>query len=171
MSDNTLVSLYYSQRSTILLILFRKVRILESKCTYNSLQSLFLAVPAPVSVMVRSNESNPIRPIASDVSLQCDVALRSLGSDIPWPVAINMIWIGPNSMVPIMTNQTLLSRGMRNASAMITLHSFGRSDSGNYSCAAFLTSSSLLLNTSQSLSSTTVVTTGMEKSFNNQQHS
>ena len=77
-----------------------------------------------------------------------------MGIDIP--VTINMIWIGPNSMVPIMTNQTLLSRGVKNASTMITLHSFGRSDSGNYSCAAFLTSSSLLLNTSQSLSSTIV---------------
>ena len=122
---------------------------------------LFLAVPAPVSVIVRSNKSNPIRPIASDVSLQCDVELSVLGSHVP--LTVNVIWIGPNSEVPIATNRTLSSEGMRNTSIMITVHSFRRLDSGNYSCTAFLSSTSLLLNTSQSLSSTIMVTTGMRK--------
>ena len=50
---------------------------------------LFLAVPAPISVIVRSTKSNPIRPIASDMSLQCDVELSVLGSHIP--VTVNVI--------------------------------------------------------------------------------
>lgn len=121
---------------------------------------LFLAVPAPVSIIVRSNKLNPIRPIASDVSLQCDVELSVLGRQIP--LAVNVMWIGPNSEVPIATNRTLLSEGMRNTSVMITVQAFGRLDSGNYSCTAFLSSTSLFLNISQSLSSTIVVTTGMK---------
>lgn len=47
--------------------------------------------------------SNPIRPIASDVSLQCDIELSPLDSDIP--VTVKVIRIGPNSMVPVAINQ------------------------------------------------------------------
>ena len=99
------------------------------------------------------------------MSLECDVVLSS---NIDIPVTVNVIWIGPNSDVPMATNQTLVNKGTTLIAVMITFASFGRMDSGNYTCTGFLSSTSLFLNTSQSLSSTIMVTTGTEElKFNN----
>ena len=106
-----------------------------------------------------SSKPNPIRPIASDMFLECNVEYSTLCFN--FPITLNVMWTGPNSNAPIATNQTLLNAGIRNTSVTIMVYSFGRQDSGNYSCRAFLSSTSMFLNTSQSLSSTIVVTTGM----------
>ena len=126
---------------------------------------IFVTVTAPTSVTVMSSKPNPIRPIASDMLLECNVEYSE--SCFNFPITVNVIWTGPNSNAPIATNQTLLNVGIRNTSVMIMVYSFGRQDSGNYSCRAFLSSTSMFLNNSRSLSSTIVVTTGTKLKYCN----
>ena len=78
-----------------------------------------------------SNKSNPIRPVGSDVTLTCTV---DLDPAVDVPVTVNTEWTGPDevtlySSAPVMKNLTRYI-------STVNISSFGRNQSGYYSCAA-----------------------------------
>ena len=121
-------------------------------------------VPAPSSVTVTSNQfgSNPIWSIGSDVYLICTVRL-SPAVDVP--VTVNTVWTGPDGIVfhsdpeAVMENHNVYT-------STVTISSFGREQSGNYTCTASVNSSTPFLDDSNSTSHTTEVTVGKHKSNN-----
>ena len=97
------------------------------------------AVPTPSSVILSSSTPNPARPIGSAVTLTCTVHVE-LSQAVDIPVTINIAWTGPAEFT---TTNTLFHVGMQstikfNSTAMIS--SFGREQSGVYTCTATLNS-------------------------------
>lgn len=85
-------------------------------------------VPAPESIATVSNKPNPIRPIGSTVTLSCIVEL-SPAVDVP--VNVNIQLRDPAGRT-LTTTLPLVSGSSYTATAMIS--SFGRSQSGIYTC-------------------------------------
>ena len=111
---------------------------------------LIFTVPAPSSVTVTSDKPNPISPIGSHIILVCTVEL-SPAVDIP--VTVSTVWTGPNGEFfhsdpeAIMENHTVYT-------STVTISSFGREQSGNYTCTASVNSSTLFVDDSNSTSNT-----------------
>ena len=101
---------------------------------------------------VTSHPVSPIHPNGSNVTLTCTVEL-SPAVDVP--VTVNTVWTGPAGFMvaqpAIGSTTTYISTAM--------VRSFGRNQSGNYTCAAIASSDSHNLRTS-SQSSTEIITTG-----------
>ena len=91
------------------------------------------AVPAP-TVTLSSSIPNPIPPFGSNVTLTCTVEL-SPAVDIP--VNVN-IQLSDPAEDPLATTPLSVSGSNHTTTAMIT--SFGRSDSGVYTCRATVNS-------------------------------
>ena len=101
-----------------------------------------------------SNPTSPIRPIESAVTLNCTVELSPL---VDVPVTVNVHLSDPTGS-PLTTTTPSVSGSNHTTTAMIS--SFGRNQSGNYSCTATLTSDSLFLTNSGSLSAESYITVG-----------
>ena len=93
------------------------------------------AVPAP-AVTLSSSIRNPIPPFGSDVILACTVEL-SPAVDVP--VTVNVQLSDPAGS-PLITTPPSVSGFTYTSTAMIS--SFGRSDSGVYTCRASVSSAS-----------------------------
>ena len=117
--------------------------------------SLFIAVPRPTSVLVRSHPANPI---GTDVTLTCIVEL-SQAVDIP--VTVNTYLLGPvgfsvNNSVTVMGRTTTYT-----TTAVIS--SFGIDNTGSYICVGALNSTKSnedLLTASTGNGGQTRITTG-----------
>ena len=92
------------------------------------------AVPPP-SIHIASNQTNPIRPIGSAVSLTCIVELN-LAVDIP--VIVNIQLRDPAGRI-LTTTTPSVSGSTYTTTA--TISSFGRERSGEYTCRASIGSS------------------------------
>ena len=107
----------------------------------NSLILFNIAVPAPVSVSVTSDPVSPIQPVGSAVALTCTVELSPAVVTLA-NLTVTTVWTGPagfnatNTAQPVMGNTTTYI-----STAMVS--SFGRNDSGYYSCKSNITSNSL----------------------------
>ena len=112
------------------------------------------AVPAPTSVSVTSNVPNPIRPVGSTVTLICTVFLAEYVDGL----TVNTDWTGPNGFSENGMAQHMGSTSTYTSTAMVS--SFGRDQSGNYTCTATVSSTSSFLSTSTSLSDIARVRTG-----------
>ena len=108
------------------------------------------SVPVITSVTVTSSKSNPIRPVGSDVTLTCTVEL-STAVDVP--VTVNTMWTGPDAL---RYSSDSVLENITSYTSTINISSFGRNQSGNYTC----NSSVSFLNNSGSQSTTTEVTVG-----------
>lgn len=102
-----------------------------------NIDSFFLTVPSPISVMVLSNILNPIRPIGSSVTLICTVYL-SPAVDIP--VTVNTVWTGPAGFM--MTNIAAVAVNATTYISISLIDYFERDQFGNYTCAASVSSRS-----------------------------
>ena len=91
-------------------------------------------VPAPTSVNVTSNVSNPIRPVGSTVTLTCTVVLAEYVDGL----TVNTELTGPNGFSENGMAQHMASTTTYTSTAMIS--SFGRAQSGNYTCTATVSS-------------------------------
>ena len=111
-------------------------------------------VPAPTSVSVTSDLPNPIRPVGSTVTLICTVVLAEYVDGL----TVNTEWTGPNGFSENGMAQRMGSTSTYTSTAIVS--SFGRDQSGNYTCTATVSSTSSFLSTSDSLSKTTSVTVG-----------
>ena len=123
---------------------------------YNSLKlqlhqthNLLSLVPRPATIRISTNQDNPlmVRPVGSTVTLTCMADLDPAIGDIP--VIVNIELRDPAGS-PLATTAPSVSGFTYTTSA--TISSFGRSDSGVYTCTAgvspspsnpFLSSSSL----------------------------
>jgi hypothetical protein len=106
------------------------------------------AVPDPTTVMLSSSIPNPIPPFGSDVTLTCAVEF-SPAVDVP--VAVNTEWTGPYHGLSA-TDPLMESTNRYTSTA--TVSSFGRDQSGYYSCSASISSKSPLLDDSTSTTTT-----------------
>ena len=122
-------------------------RELSACCRFTSYftTDIFLTVPAPAFVTVTSNKPNPIQPVGSDVTLTCTVEL-SPAVDVP--VTVNTVWTGPDEFMTANTAQPVMgSTTTYTSTAMVS--SFGRDQSGNYTCTATVSSTAQFINDSE----------------------
>ena len=108
--------------------------------------------------MVTTSQANPIRPIGSAVTLTCTVELSPL---VDVPVTVTTMWTGPAGFMTINTAQPVMgSTTTYTSTAMVS--SFGRDQSGVYSCRALVrsTSSNTFLTDSAGLTERATVTVG-----------
>ena len=91
--------------------------------------TIFPLVPNATSIVITSSQANPIRPIGSTVTLTCTVGLSPLVDIL---VTVNTEWTGPDGFTTINTAQPVMGSTNYTSTAMVS--SFGREQSGNYTC-------------------------------------
>ena len=116
-------------------------------------------VPAPSSVTVTSDPISPIRPIGSNVTVNCTVEL-SPAVDVP--VTVNTVWTGPDGFMTTNTAQPVILENTTTYSSTAVVSSFGRDQSGVYNCTATIKSMNMseFLSDSESLSGRMNITVG-----------
>ena len=114
----------------------------------------YCVVPAPTSVSVTSDLPNPIRPVESTVTVTCTVVLAEYVDSL----TVNTELTGPNGFSENGMAQRMGSTTTYTSTAMVS--SFGRDQSGNYTCTANVSSISSFLTTSSSLQDIARVTAG-----------
>ena len=82
--------------------------------------------------MLSSSIPNPIPPFGSDVTLTCAVELSPA---VDAPVTINTVSITPEGSITSSTAQAVMGSSTNYASAFL-ISSFGRINSGLYTCGA-----------------------------------
>ena len=92
-------------------------------------------------MVVNSNYSNSILTVGSNITLSCTVKLSAV---VDIPVTVGTEWTGPNNTTLTATGQTShvpqLNVGSTTSfTATATVTSFGRENSGNYTCIATVT--------------------------------
>lgn len=118
------------------------------------------AVPAPTSVILSSSTPNPVRPIGSTVNLICIVHME-LGLAVDVPVMLTIKWTGPDGFTATNTSRPSMGGTAASNTSRVVFSSFGREQSGIYTCTAILSSSSTnlyLINTSTTPESIHVTT-------------
>ena len=119
-------------------------------------------VPAPTSVSVTSNVSNPIRPVRSTVTLTCTIVLAEYVDGL----TVNIELTGPNEFSDKGMAQRMGSTSTHTGTAMVSL--FGRDQSGNYTCTATVSSTMSPSFLRDSVTSSSIrVTVGMFSSLIN----
>ena len=113
-------------------------------------------VPAPTSVNVTSDQPNPIRPFGSTVTLTCTVVLAEYVECL----TVNTEWTGPNGFSQNEMAQRMGSTTTYTSTAMVS--SFGRDQSGDYTCTATVNSTSSFITNVASLSGTSQFFVGKE---------
>ena len=119
-----------------------------------------ILVPAPTSVRVTSDQANPlaVRPIGSaTVTLTCTV---ELSPSVDVSVTVNTVWTGPDNLNTTIMAQQMGSTTTYTSTAMVS--SFGRDQSGNYTCTATVSSTSQFIMNSMASTQPTRVTVGKE---------
>ena len=115
------------------------------------LKSLFTLVPGMIYVNISSDPVSPIWPFGSDVNLTCTVEL-SPAVDVP--VTVTTVWTGPDGFMTTNTTQTVMGSNTTYTS-VVMVSSFGRNQSGNYTCTATISSTApFLLRSTQSATKT-----------------
>ena len=115
----------------------------------------FISVPNP-TVTVTSDQPNPIGSVGANVTLTCAVEF-TLTVDIL--ITVNTVWTGPDGFMTTNTAQSVMgSTTTYTSTAMVS--SFGRDQSGDYTCTATVSSTSSFVISSGSHSGTTNVIVG-----------
>ena len=105
---------------------------------------------------VTSDPASPIQPIGSAVTLICTVEL-SPAVDVP--VTVNTVWTGPAGFSTTNTAQAMAGSTTTYTSTVV-VGSFGRDQSGEYSCTAMVSSLSPFLTDSEEQQSASNITVG-----------
>ena len=117
---------------------------------------LLYSVPAPV-VTITSDPVSPVQPVGVDVTLICTV---ELSPSVDIPVTVNTVWTGPDNLNRNIMAQQMGSTTTYTSTAMVS--SFGRNQSGNYTCTANVISISVpFILTSDFRTVTSRITVGM----------
>ena len=111
-------------------------------------------VPIPTSVIIISNPVSPVRPVESNVTVTCNVRL-SPAVDVP--VTVNFKVIDPVGSL-LTTTTPSVSGSTYTSTAMV--NTFGRSQSGEYTCRASISSLSPFLIDSGVKASASNITVG-----------
>ena len=118
----------------------------------------FSLVPSPTTVIVTSVTLSPIRPVGSAVTMTCTVELSPV---VNIPVNVTTVWTGPAGLMTTNTAQPVVGSTTNYASTAM-IRSFGRNESGVYTCTATATTTSAYLRDSASHSGTATLTVGKE---------
>ena len=116
--------------------------------------NLSFSVLAPMLISISSNPASPIRPIGSAVNLTCTVILSPL-VNVPVTVAIHL---SEPFGSPLTTTTPSISGSTYTSTAMIS--SFGKEESGFYTCRASISSNFPFIRDSRPNSVTSKVTVG-----------
>jgi hypothetical protein len=96
---------------------------------------IFLTVPPPTSVLIRSDPANPIE---TDVTLTCSMELNEA---VDIPVIVNTHFLGPDGF--FVNNSGIVepvTRSTTTYTTTTTISSFGIDNTGTYFCAAGINS-------------------------------
>ena len=115
-------------------------------------------VPVPTSVVITSDPVSPIRPVGSNVILTCTVELSPV---VDVPVTVNTEWTGPDGVT--LSSTTPVMESLTRYTSTVMVSSFGRDQSGNYTCTATVSSTSSFLTDSGSQSETARITVTVGK--------
>ena len=105
-------------------------KVCQSQIFASMQTDFYFLVPAPMLISVTSNPTSPIRPIGSAVNLTCIVVLSPF-VDVPVTVAIHL---SDPAGSPLTTTTPSVSGSNYTSTSMV--NSFGREDSGLYTCRA-----------------------------------
>ena len=111
-------------------------------------------------MIVSASSSNPVRPIGSAVNLTCTVHVElSPAADVP--VILNIVWTGLDRFTTVNASQPVLG-SFTTYTSVAVVSSFGRNESGIYTCTASLSSlpTNLYLNNGSTMSELIHITTG-----------
>ena len=111
-----------------------------------------IVVPTP-AVSITSN----IVTVGNSVTLTCTV---ELSSSVDVPVTVNTVWTGPDNFNRNVMAQRIGSTATYTSTVMVS--SFGRDQSGDYTCTATVSLTSPFITGSMSSSPLTRVTVGKE---------
>ena len=92
-------------------------------------------------MVCNSATSNPVRPIGSAVTLTCIVCVK-LEPAVDVPVILNTVWTGPNGFTATNISQPIFGINSTTYISKAIISSFGRTQSGVYTCMATLNASS-----------------------------
>ena len=93
---------------------------------------------------ITSDPVSPIRPVGSTVTLTCTVVFSTA---VNVEVDVNTAWTGPDGFMTTNTAQPVMeSTTTYTSTAMVS--SFGRNQSGNYTCTATVSLTSSLISSS-----------------------
>ena len=112
-------------------------------------------VPAPISITIDFSPGIPIRPVGTTVTLTCTVVLDP---SVDVPVTVNTVWTGPDNF-----NMNIMAQQMGSTTtytSTVIVSSFGRDQSGNYTCTATVSSASPFIVGTEEIDTTDEVTTG-----------
>ena len=108
----------------------------------NLILNIHYKLSAPASVRVTRDQPIPIRPLGSTVTLTCTVVLAEYVEGL----TVNTEWTGPNGFSENEMAQRMGSTTTYTSTAMVS--SFGRDQSGNYTCTATVNSINVTVSSS-----------------------
>ena len=120
------------------------------------LKILLFVVPAPTSVILSPPYPGIIRPVGSAINMTCNVELSPV---VNIPVTVITVWTGPAGFMTTTTTQSIMGSTINYTSTAV-IGSFGRDESGAYTCTATATTTSSFLRNSASHSGTAAITVG-----------
>ena len=94
-------------------------------------------------MIIRSDKMNPIRPIASNVTLTCTVGLQSVVANSGIQLTVDILLSGPNGNS--LSSTTVLQMSSSSYIGTAVISSFDGHLSGVYTCEATLSSTSPFL--------------------------
>ena len=106
-------------------------------------------------VTITSDPVNPVQPVGTNVTLTCNVEL-DISVDIV--VTVNTVWTGPDNL-----NRNIITQRMGNTTtytSTVMVRSFGRNQSGDYTCTATVSSASSFIISPAPESATSRITVG-----------
>ena len=106
-------------------------------------------------VTITSDPVSPVQPVGTNVTLTCNVEL-DLSVDIL--VTVNTVWTGPDNL-----NRSIIAQRMGNTTtytSTVMVSSFGRDQSGDYTCMATVSSTSSFIISPSPQSATSRITVG-----------
>ena len=97
---------------------------------------IIIIVRVPM-VTITSYPVSPVQPVGTNVTLTCNVELDRL---VDVPLTVNTVWTGPDNL-----NRNIITQRMGNTTtytSTVMVSSFGRYQSGDYTCTATVSSAS-----------------------------
>ena len=88
-------------------------------------------------VTITSDPVSPVQPVGTNVTLNCNV---ELDRSVDVPVTVDMEWTGPDDF-----NRNIMAQQMGDTTtytSTVMVSSFGRDQSGEYTCTATVSSAS-----------------------------
>ena len=118
---------------------------------------IFLSiVPTPTSVILSPPYPGIIRPVGSSITMTCTVELSSV---VNVPVNVTTLWAGPAGFMTTNIAQSVMG-STTNYTSTAMVESFGRNESGVYTCTATATTTSPFVRDSGSHSERATLTVG-----------